>query len=199
MSCAVLPTATATATATAAASPNNTAWAEKLWSSAELQQALRHPPAIGGAKSGTAPGAAAAAAALPAFQDLKDLIAEGIPAALQQQGPAGGAGAGSSPARGGGGGSGAFMMGGDEEEEETSFLGGVVTAIPRVEVRAKGCSVLIFSCCPLIFPFLSFPSLRLGFCVFSPTALGLCVCLPHTTYLLSLPPCGDRVTMLCTS
>lgn len=63
---------------------------------------------------------------MPAFQDLKDLIADGIPAALQR-GPSEGAG-------GGGGDSGAFMMGGDEEEEEASLLDGVVTAIPRVEV-----------------------------------------------------------------
>lgn len=116
--------------------PLNAAWAEKLWSSAELQEALRHPPAIA-PRTATSPAAAAAAvaSALPAFQDLKDLIAEGIPAALQQglaEAPAGGS---SSPARGGRGHSGAFMMGGDEEGEEASLLEGVVTAIPRVEVR----------------------------------------------------------------
>lgn len=110
---------------------SNAAWAEKLWSSAELQQALRHPPAIG-AKAGTTPAAAPAAAVT--FEDLRELIAEGIPAALQQE-SAGDPGGSSSPERGGGGDSGAFMIGGEEEEEEASLLDGVVTAIPRVEVR----------------------------------------------------------------
>lgn len=138
------------------------AWAAKLGSSAELQQALRHPPPygarnghrnaqvspLGETKRGN-PSSATGSVAEPgsALEDLKELVAQGIPAKLREMPTAAMVGSrvsgnGGLDDSGGGGGSGrmggAFMMGkaGEGEEGEAGFLNGVVTSIPRVEVGA---------------------------------------------------------------
>lgn len=119
---------------------------------------LRRPPPFRVRSSGQGPAAtggkraepsatATPFAAPPVFRDLKELVAQGIPSALRcaihhpSAGVAGarspGIGAGSAAAAAAFGSrrmGGAFMAGEEEGEQEAGFLGGVVTAIPRVEV-----------------------------------------------------------------